>query len=98
MIGDDETAIDGTTIFRFDELVPPRQSASTFQPPRVENERSSVFFSRGRKMSSRFCNFAANYLALLPRSISSPILNFNDRLRDNSRRATRHGLQSLLKP
>lgn len=44
MIVDDETAIDGTTIFRFDELVPPRQSASTFQPPRVENERSSVFF------------------------------------------------------
>lgn len=93
----DETAIDGTTIFRFDELVPPRQSASTFQPPRVENGRS-FFFSRGRKTSSRFCNFAANYLALLPRSISSPILNFNDRLRDNPRRATRHGLQSLLKP
>lgn len=46
MIADDQTSIDRTTIFRFDELILPRRSTWTFQPPRVNGRWFVFFFSR----------------------------------------------------
>lgn len=49
MIADDQTSIDRTTIFRFDELILPRRSTWTFQPPRVNGRWFVFFFATGKR-------------------------------------------------